>query len=349
VTKTTNAEIARTIAVDARCDVRTRPVMAEKLGGGGVMEKGAEVKVLDHGYLKLVDWMGSDESIIEAARMSTGKGFLGWGPNDCPDCGPLPSDQKIHLQGTPLGKHGCKKCGGKGYVTGDEKLLQFLYENRHDTPFEMVELVIEVQAPIMVFREWHRHRSQSYNEMSARYIQMPNLHYIPSVDRIIAASKKHRNKQQGGGGELIVSPRIRQLEIGMAASIGRAPDFSEPQIAAHVRHLLDQEQQSIYAFYEELLSMGIAPEVARIDTPVARYSRMRAKTDLRNWLAFLTLRSDEAAQWEIRQFAYALGYFVARLFPRTWALWLGANRKKPEIDRNGFILAEAVATAIGKK
>lgn len=293
------------------------------------MKRGAEVKVLDHGYLKLADWMGSDESIIEAARMSTGKGFLGWGPNDCPDCGPLPSEEKIHLHGTPLGKQGCKTCGGKGYVPGDEKLLQFLYENRHDTPFEMVELVIEVQAPIMVFREWHRHRTASYNEMSARYVRMPNLHYIPNEERIIAASKKHRNKQQGGGGELKMPPRHSDSS------------WTESQIAGWVRSRLAQEQQSIYDLYEVLLGMGIAPEVARIDTPVARYSRMRAKTDLRNWLAFLTLRSDEAAQWEIRQFAYALGYFISRLFPRTWDLWLNADRKKPQIDKNGFILEEA--------
>ena len=295
------------------------------------MNRGAEIKVLDHGYLKLVDWMGSDESIVEAARMSTGKGFLGWGPFDCPDCGHLPSEEKIHLHGTPLGKQGCKKCGGKGYIPGDEKLLGFLNENRHDTPFEMVELMVEVQAPIMVFREWHRHRTQSYNEMSARYIQMPNLHYIPSVERIIAASKKHRNKQQGGGGELKMPPHFDQ-----APAI-----LSETEIAEWVRVRIAQEQQSIYELYEVLLTMGIAPEVARIDTPVARYSRMRAKTDLRNWLAFLTLRSDEAAQWEIRQFAFSLGYFISRLLPRTWDLWLNVDRKKPQIDKNGFILEEA--------
>ena len=295
------------------------------------MDKGTTVKILDHGYIKLVDWMGSDESIIEAARMSTGKGFLGWGPNDCPDCGPLPSEEKIHLHGTPLGKQGCEKCGGKGYVQGDEKLLRFLSENRHDTPFEMVELLVEVQAPIMVFREWHRHRTQSYNEMSARYLQMPNLHYVPSVERIIASSKKHRNKQQGGGGSLTMPPHF-----------DKAPAvFSETEIAEWVRIKLAQEQQSIYEMYEVLLKMGIAPEVARIDTPVARYSRMRAKTDLRNWLAFLTLRSDDAAQWEIRQFAYALGHFVSHLFPRTWDLWLNGERKKPQIDKNGFLLGEA--------
>jgi thymidylate synthase (FAD) len=309
-----------------------------------------EIKVFDHGYLKLVDWMGADESIIEAARMSTGKGFSSWLPYyRCKLCEEVDTNFETHSQTGGICTHANNANGTldhrwERFPKGDAGLLQFLYENRHDTPFEMVELVVEVQAPIMVFREWHRHRTQSYAEMSARYVQMPNLHYIPSIGRIVAASRAHRNKQQGGGGELKLSPRIRDLETGIAASIGRPADFSEAQIAAHVRHILHQEQQSIYALYEELLAMGIAPEVARIDTPVARYSRMRAKTDLRNWLAFLTLRSDNAAQWEIRQYAYALGYFIARLFPRTWDLWLSTDRKKPEIDKNGFIVGEVASS-----
>lgn len=83
-------------------------------------------KLLDHGYVSLVEGWGSDESIVEAARMSTDKGFNGWGTTDAP---------------------------------GDEKLLKHLYTNKHMTPFEMGGLVIEVKAPIFVFREWHRHRT----------------------------------------------------------------------------------------------------------------------------------------------------------------------------------------------
>src|SRR6185295_451000 len=97
--------------------------------------------VLDRGYVRLVDVWGSDRTIIEAARMSTGKGFLGWGD-----------------EGKP----------------GDEKLLRFLWENKHATPFEMAGATFEIEAPIFVFREWHRHRTQSYNEMSARYTPLPD-------------------------------------------------------------------------------------------------------------------------------------------------------------------------------
>ena len=86
-----------------------------------------EVKLLDYGYIRLVETWGSDERIIEAARMSTDKGFQGWGDSDKP---------------------------------GDEKLLRYLWENKHSTPFEMAGAIVEVQAPIFVFREWHRHRTQ---------------------------------------------------------------------------------------------------------------------------------------------------------------------------------------------
>ena len=81
--------------------------------------------VLDHGYVELIETWGSDERIIEAARMSTNKGFQGWGPKG---------------DGSP----------------GDEKLLKYLYTHKHMTPFEMAGMTIEVQAPIFVFREWHR-------------------------------------------------------------------------------------------------------------------------------------------------------------------------------------------------
>src|SRR5690606_14996334 len=101
--------------------------------------------------LKLIEPWGSDQRIIESARMSTDGAFRGWGTPDEP---------------------------------GDEKLLKFLYENDHSTPFEMAGLTIEVQAPIFVFREWHRHRTQSYNELSARHTPLPDLYYMPSLERV---------------------------------------------------------------------------------------------------------------------------------------------------------------------
>lgn len=182
-------------------------------------------------------------------------------------------------------------------VPGDEKLLKYLYDNAHATPFEMCGMTIEVQAPIFVFREWHRHRTQSYNEMSARYTPLPDMNYIPTVDRLMSSSKS--NKQAGtaaGADEL---------------TLEKAATFQRMLVAMY-------KQQE--GFYQEALLGGVPKELARVHLPVGRYSRMRASANLRNWLAFLTLREAPGAQWEIRQYAGALHTILREKFPRTLAL-----------------------------
>lgn len=217
------------------------------------------IQVLDHGYVRCIESWGSDERIIESARMSTDKGFKGW-----PE---------------------------------DEKLLRFLWENKHLTPFEMGGLILEVQAPIFVFREWHRHRTQSYNELSARYTPLPDMYYVPSVERLMNGKQATKNKQSSEAG------------------------FNEFE-ATGFRHFITQSYEASRKDYEKLLELGFARELARIVVPVGQYSRMRASANLRNWLAFLTLRQAPGAQWEIRQFADAVGKIVAELFPRTWGLFI---------------------------
>jgi len=248
------------------------------------------IQVLDHGYIELVESWGSDERIIEAARMSTNKGFLGWGPKgECTGTVEAACSGVVCERGTV----GCSV-----NHAGDEKLLRYLWEHKHATPFEMAGMIIEVQAPIFVFREWHRHRTQSYNELSARYTQMPNLHYVPSVERILTGGQSKKNKQSSDS-----------LNISIES-------------AESIRQQLADTQQRLYNEYEALLNVvGLSKELARINTPVSRYSRMRACANLRNWLAFLTLRLDAAAQWEIRQYAQVVGTIIANIFPRTWELF----------------------------
>jgi thymidylate synthase (FAD) len=243
------------------------------------MDKGHVIKVLDHGYVKFIDSMGSDETVIEAARMSTSGGFVSWEPYD-------------------------------GHPRGDSGLLEYLYKHRHMTPFEMGELCIEVQAPIFVFREWHRHRTQSYNELSARYTQMPNLHYLPDPTRLIPVQTT--NKQAGG-------------------TTTRVPTMDE---AADAVVVLRADQEATYDLYEAHLEMGVPKEVARLNTPVARYSKMRAKTDVRNWLAFLDLRMRYGAQWEIQQFAGAVAEIVKAVWPRTYELFLEHTLYAVTLSRN---------------
>lgn len=237
------------------------------------MSDSNRVMVLDHGYVALVESWGSDESIVEAARMSTGKGFLGWGDPSAP---------------------------------GDEKLLAFLAANKHDTPFEMGGLIVEVQAPIFVFREWHRHRTQSYNEMSARYTPLPDVNYIPSIDRLML-NAQGANKQSG------------TIKDAAALTTEQAGKFRESLSTMY------GEQERLY---QEALTSGVPKELARVHLPVGRYSRMRASANLRNWLGFLALRSDRnpGAQWEIRQFANAVDVLVKDAFPRTHTLFSGGVR-----------------------
>jgi thymidylate synthase (FAD) len=216
--------------------------------------------VLDSGYLKLIETWGSDERIIESARMSTDKGFQGW--------------------------------------PQDEKLLRYLWENKHATPFEMAGATIEVQAPIFVFREWHRHRTQSYNELSARYTPLPDLFYHPSIDRLLAGGQATSNKQSSGG----------------------ALDFD---LAKRVAGIIEDSYRQSREAYELLLDLGVAREISRIVIPTGQYSRMRASANLRNWLAFLQLREAPGAQWEIRQYAWSLHHILKGAFPRTIGLFEG--------------------------
>ena len=251
--------------------------------------------VLDHGYVELVEAWGSDERIVEAARMSTGRGFKGWGPKECRACG---AGTAVPRGGPGSGFPPSPCCKGTGQVPGDEKLLRFLWEHQHRTPFEMAGMTVEVQAPIFVFREWHRHRTQSYNEMSARYTPLPDVNYVPSVERLMMP-RDARNKQAAG---------VADVEMTVAGA------------EAH-RAMLVELYAALERTYQASLGEGIPKELARIVLPVGRYSRMRASANLRNWLAFLTLRLDPAAQWEIREYADAVGKLVVAAFPRTWELF----------------------------
>jgi thymidylate synthase (FAD) len=281
-----------------------------------------KVPLLDHGYMRYDEHWGSDEKIIVAARQSTGKGFLGWDPGPCETCGGkgtvvqmvngwrVPPEYRILESGARILDFGfavpeardvpCLTCNGKGQLAGDAKLLKFLWSNKHATPFEMAGLTVETQAPIMVFREWHRHRTQSYNEMSARYTPMPDLNYVPTLDRCLT-----------GGGHLT-------KQAGKIATAGELT----AENAEEWRELLARAYEASEAVYQYGLSLGIPKELGRLIVPVGRYSRMMASTDLRNWLAFLTLRMEAGAQWEIRQYANQVGRYVRAIFPRTWDLFV---------------------------
>jgi thymidylate synthase (FAD) len=123
---------------------------------------------------------------------------------------------------------------------------------------------------------------------------MENLHYLPELERICKQSTT--NKQ------------------------GSAEPFSEEQAREIITNLAD-EQQEVYEYYDDLVGFGVAKEVARINTPISRYSRMFVKTDLWNWFAFLSLRHEPSAQLEIRKYARIISDIIKELFPRCHHLW----------------------------
>lgn len=250
-------------------------------------------KVLDHGHVFLLDHMGSDADICAAARTS-------------------------YQQGT-------KK------VSNDETLLRYLYRNRHTSPFEMAYLKFHVKAPIFVFRQWHRHRTQSFNEVSARYSELPEEYYVPEVSQVCAQSTTNK---QGRAETLPQSLGI---------------DFQNETVL---------QAGSAFETYHDSLSSGVARELARITLPLNTYSEMVFSCNLKNLLDFLALRMDKHAQWEIRQYANAIGEIVKELFPWTWQAFVdyrlnAMTLSAPEIEflkyGTDILLSEREKTELKEK
>jgi len=272
------------------------------------------IQVLDHGYVDFIEAWGTgrdgkmidsghmnqvtdyEVGIVEAARQSTQGAFRGWYPDPC-DC------QMVTLTGSVDDLEHTPECASVKNP-GDLKLLSFLYNNNHATPFEFSGMVIEVQAPIMVFREWHRHRTQSYNEASARYSPLADLNYVPLVDRVLLNEAGANKQAQAMRGTIL-----------------------EPKFAHEWVKRLEEKYRIDEEFYQWGLAGGIPKELARLGMPMGHYSKMRASCNLRNWLAFMTLRCDPKAQWEIRQYANVVADLIAEKFPRTYGLFDGKRRK----------------------
>lgn len=222
-----------------------------------------KIDVLDHGFVRLVDSMGSDLSVVRAARVSYD---AAWRAGD--DEG------------------------------SDARLIRYLWKNKHTSPFEAVEFQFEVKAPIFVFRQWHRHRTWSFNELSARYRELPEEFYLPDPTQI--GSQSPNNKQ------------ARLIE-----------EWDDETITARAAQVASAKSVMERCFdeYRDLLDSGWPRELARSVLPVATYSHMFAKVDLRNLLGFLDLRIHPHAQLEIRLYAEAMLELVRPIVPTCIAAW----------------------------
>jgi thymidylate synthase (FAD) len=171
----------------------------------------------------------------------------------------------------------------------DEKLIGYLYRNRHTSPFESVVFTFEVKCPLFVARQWHRHRTWSYNEVSARYTELPEEYYVPAIPDITTQSAS--NKQ------------MRTQE--------RHPK------AEMIRGLIKNTNERAFEAYKFLLEHGTPRELARSVLPVGTYTRFFATVDLHNLLHFLRLRLHEHAQYEIRVYAEAIRELITPIVPAT--------------------------------
>ena len=218
------------------------------------------ISLLDKGFIRLVDFMGSDNRVVSSARVSFG--------------------------GVSKGEE------------QDKKLIKYLIEHRHHTPFEHCYFQFHVCCPIYVARQWMRHRWGSFNEISARYTQVKDEFYIPSVFR----GQDIKNRQ---------------------GSV--AADFDNEAL----RKLYEESVEASFAAYNKLIQAGVAREMARGVLPVCQYTQFYWSVNARSLLNFLQLRTDGHAQYEIRVYADAIAQIFKEKMPWSWEAFEALNKTLP--------------------
>lgn len=135
---------------------------------------GVRMPVLDHGFIRVVDYMGNDEAIVQAARVSYGE----------------------------------KKAKT---LEENRALIRYLMRNRHTSPFEMCEIKLHVKLPIFVARQWIRHRTASVNEISGRYTVLDNEFYVPAIEDVAKQSKSNKQGRENSAMDSATANEILQI------------------------------------------------------------------------------------------------------------------------------------------
>jgi len=207
------------------------------------------VKVLDdQGWIGLINVSGSEIQVVNSARVSFGK-------------------MKSEMN------------------EADKKLLRFLLDNNHTSPLEHINFTFLVHCPLFVRSQWHRHRTWSYNEMSARYCEVEDKFYVPKILR----KQSQSNKQ---------------------ASTDEPIDRNDNYRAA-----IRESHLYCYELYQTLLERGVCREQARGILPQNTFTTFWATVDLNNLIKFLKLRDDNHAQKEIQEYAIAIKELIRPYIP----------------------------------
>jgi thymidylate synthase (FAD) len=212
-----------------------------------------KIPVLDLGFVELLDTFGDDLTVVNAARVS------------------------FHKEVTEM-------------TVKDEKLVKYLADHHHVTPFFHPQARFRLKMPIFVAREWYRHQiGFARNEVSRRYVDEKPEMYLPEVIRA-----RDKNLKQGSKSEPV-------------------------DLHDQAKDVLQAANESALASYERLLEMGTAPEVARTVLPQGMYTEFVETGSLAAYARLCGLRLDPTAQWEIRQFADAVRQLLLPRFPVSWA------------------------------
>lgn len=230
------------------------------------MEQGYTIEQKPHGYVRYIDHHGSDLRIVEAARISYKS--------------PSKGDEQ------------------------DKKLLQYLYRNRHTSPFEQCNITFNIKFPIFLMRQFVRHRTFRLNEVSARYTELPDEFYLPEKWR----AQDTKNKQG--------SVNYDTVDQNVAIVLAR-------DSYAHC-----------YRAYEMMIKDGVSKEQARFILPVGIYTEIYVNIDLHNLMHFLRLRLDSHAQLEMREVAKAMHDIALELFPWTFQAFRKFKLKVEEAIEN---------------
>jgi thymidylate synthase (FAD) len=231
------------------------------------------------GYCHTLDHMGSDLTIVNSARVS------------------------FDVNHTEM-------------TDRDEKLVRYLYRNKHTSPFEHCSIRFECNVPLFVARQHMRHRTWSFNEVSRRYTNINLEFYTPEEFRPQADTNRQASVHDGE----LVNPTVETVSGSMHDWIVTASEAVQIHTKKSVR------------LYNRLLEEGVCREQARMVLPQNMYCKYVATANLHNILKFISLRDKPEAQWEIRRLAQEMSAAVSQLFPVAWDAYTSApEAKEPEL------------------
>lgn len=230
-----------------------------------------KVTVLDTGYVEYVDHMGSDLTIVNAARVSFNKESE-W--------------QEIDHE-------------GKGVLSvKDFKLIKYLAEHNHWTPFAHPMITLRIKAPISIRTQLFKHKvGFTENEVSRRYVS-----YVPDL----------------------YMPFWRGKPIGSAKQ-GSEEFIPDGELKTKIENEYRQAAEKCIDTYNSLIDNGVAPEQARFVLPQGVYTEWWWTGSLAAYARVYSQRIDPHAQWEVREYAKAIGNIISELFPESWEVLTNKN------------------------